>query len=259
MLTSLLTATYMFRLVFLTFHGERRHDAPAPAHPEEEEPAAHDAAPHGATAHGHGAHLHDAPPAMALALVVLAIGSVLAGYVGVPAALGGHNALGAWLAPSFAAQSATTLANDAVGEVGEAGDGGEGAAAGAGAEMTLMVVSSIVALAGIGIAAFIWLKRRDIAAGAARSFPGLHRLLVNKYYVDEVYDAAVVQPIRIVSQEGLWRGVDVQLIDGAVNGAASIVDGGASLLRRLQSGSVRAYAGSLFVGVVLILGYYLWR
>jgi len=77
--------------------------------------------------------------------------------------------------------------------------------------------------------------------------------------VDEAYDAAVVQPIRIVSQEGLWRGVDVNIIDGAVNGTASIVDGSAGVLRRLQSGSVRAYAGSLFVGVVMILGYYLWR
>ena len=102
--TSLLTATYMFRLVFLAFHGERRHDAP-PERPEEEEPAAqagagaHAAHPasripdpgHGQS-HGHGGHLHDAPPAMAIALIVLAIGSVLAGFVGVPHALGGRTA-----------------------------------------------------------------------------------------------------------------------------------------------------------------------
>jgi NADH-quinone oxidoreductase subunit L len=74
-----------------------------------------------------------------------------------------------------------------------------------------------------------------------------------------VYDATVVQPIRIVSTEGLWQGIDVNVIDGAVNGTASIVDGSSSLLRRLQTGSVRAYAGSLLIGVVLILGYYLWR
>jgi NADH-quinone oxidoreductase subunit L len=241
-LTSLLTATYMFRLVFLTFHGERRHDAPAPQHPEEEEPAA---------------HLHDAPAAMALALIVLAFGSVLAGYAGVPRALGGNNALGAWLAPSFTARSVTTLADQQVGEAGEAGGAGEAGAAGL--ELSLMVVSSIIAIVGIGLAAFIWLKRREIADKAAATFPGLYRLLLNKYYVDEVYDAAIVQPIRIVSQEGLWRGIDVHVIDGAVNGVATIVDGWSSLLRRLQSGSVRAYAGSLFIGVVLILGYYLWR
>ena len=129
----------------------------------------------------------------------------------------------------------------------------------AGVELMLMAVSSAIALIGIGLAAYIWLKRREIADKAAATFPGLYRLLLNKYYVDEVYDAAIVQPIRIVSQEALWRGIDVHVIDGAVNGVATIVDGWSSLLRRLQSGSVRAYAGSLFIGVVLILGYYLWR
>jgi len=82
---------------------------------------------------------------------------------------------------------------------------------------------------------------------------------VNKYYVDEAYDAAIVQPIRIISEEGLWRGVDVHVIDGAVNGVGEAVGGASELLRRLQTGSVRAYAASLFLGVVLIVGYYLWR
>ena len=198
---------------------------------------------------------------MALALVVLALGSVLAGYLGVPQALGGGNAIGSWLAPSFSARSVTTLAAGQVAEAGqEAGGVGETVGEGArGLELSLMVVSSIVALVGIGLAAFIWLKRREIADRMAAAFPGLYRLLLNKYYVDDVYDATLVQPIRIVSQDGLWRGVDVHIIDGAVNGTASIVEGSSSLLRRLQSGSVRAYAGSLFIGVVLILGYYLWR
>ena len=272
-LTSLLTATYMFRLVFLTFHGERRHEAPSAEHAEEEEPTAHlshqpattslhpSHRPAPADSHSHGNHLHDAPPAMALALVVLALGSVLAGYIGIPAALGGHNAIASWLAPSFSARSVTTLAEGQVAEAGqEAGGAGETAAEGEGGlELSLMVVSSIVAIAGIGLAAFIWLKRRQIANRMAATFPGVYRLLLNKYYVDEIYDATIVQPIRIVSQEGLWRGVDVHIIDGAVNGTASIVEGSSSVLRRLQSGSVRAYAGSLFIGVVLILGYYLWR
>jgi NADH-quinone oxidoreductase subunit L len=280
-LTSLLTATYMFRLVFLTFHGERRHDAAAPEHSEEEEPTAHEAdavpaahlshqpaagplhpshRPAAVDSHSHRNHLHDAPPAMALALVVLAIGSVLAGYVGIPTALGGHNAIGSWLEPSFSARSVTTLAAGQVAEAGQEAGAGETAGEGErGVELSLMVVSSIVAIVGIGLAAFIWLKRREIANRLAATFPGVYRLLLNKYYVDEIYDATIVQPIRIVSQEGLWRGVDVHIIDGAVNGTASIVDGSSSLLRRLQSGSVRAYAGSLFIGVVLILGYYLWR
>ena len=74
-----------------------------------------------------------------------------------------------------------------------------------------------------------------------------------------IYDAALVQPIHIVSEQGLWKAVDVGLIDGAVNGVADAVGGGSEILRRLQTGSVRAYAASLFLGVVMVLGYYLWR
>jgi NADH-quinone oxidoreductase subunit L len=249
-LTSLLTATYMGRLVFLTFHGERRHDAPA----------AHDAHGHGAHDHGHGhghGAPHDAPPAMALALIVLAIGSVAAGYVGIPAALGGHNALGAWLAPSFAAPVEATVAEagaEAAVEGEEAHDAEHIAL-----ERTLMGVSSGIAVGGLLLASFIWLKRRDIADQMARNFAPIHRLLLNKYYVDEVYDATIVTPVQAVSREGLWRGIDVGVIDGAVNGVAAIVDAGSLMLRRLQTGSVRAYAGSLFLGVVIMLGYYLWR
>jgi NADH-quinone oxidoreductase subunit L len=268
--TSLLTATYMFRLVFLTFHGERRHDAPAPEPAEEEEPGAHPAPPHPAPSHRHatdpshrpvadshrhdsGSHLHDAPPAMAFALIALAVGSVLAGYVGVPHVLGGENRLATWLEPSFQAPQATAV------EVFEAEPAAAEEEEHAALELTLMAVSSAIALIGIGLAAFIWLKRRDIADSMARNYAGVYRLLLNKYYVDEVYDATVVQPIRIGSQEGLWRGLDVQVVDGAVNGTGALVAAGSSVLRRLQTGSVRAYAGSMFVGVVVILGYYLWR
>jgi NADH-quinone oxidoreductase subunit L len=76
--------------------------------------------------------------------------------------------------------------------------------------------------------------------------------------VDEFYDATLVQPIRLLSENGLWKGIDVQAIDGAVNGIAEIVGGVGERLRRVQTGSVRTYAASLFLGVVLILGYYLW-
>ena len=75
----------------------------------------------------------------------------------------------------------------------------------------------------------------------------------------EIYDATVVQPIRIVSEEGLWQVVDVKLIDAAVNGVGQTVAGASEQVRRLQTGSVRAYAASVFLGVVAILGYYLWR
>ena len=241
---SLMTAAYMFRLVFLTFHGERRHDAPAPAHPEEDDPAAHsDHAP----SYSAPSHPHDAPPAMAFALIVLALGSVLAGYVGVPHALGGQNQIAEWLAPSFAVSGAVVESLHVVGE--------EEAAL----EFTLMGVSIAIALAGIAIAVLVWLRRPEIAASMAKRYPALHRLLLNKYYVDEAYDLAVVQPIRVGSEEALWRGFDVRVIDGAVNGTGAVVAGSAGVLRLLQTGSVRTYAGSMLIGVVVILGYYLWR
>jgi NADH-quinone oxidoreductase subunit L len=240
-LTSLLTAIYMFRLVFLAFFGDRApspSSAPAPAHPEEEEPAAQahagGSAHQDGTAHpAHAAHLHDAPPAMALALIVLAAGSVVAGYV----SLGGG--FERFLEPSFAPQPVEEVADR-------------------GLELTLMVVSSLVAVAGIAIAAYFFLKNRAASDRVAARFAGPRRLLEHKYYVDEIYDAAIVQPIRIVSESALWKIVDVRLIDGAVNGVGDTVSGASDLLRRVQTGSVRAYAASLFLGVVLILGYYLW-
>jgi NADH-quinone oxidoreductase subunit L len=251
LITSLLTAIYMFRLVFLTFHGERRPAAAAPAHPEEEEPAAHQ--PHGsaAPAHAAGHHLHDAPRPMAIALVVLAIGSILAGYAGFPSALGGSGRFEHFLAPSFSAPAA------AGGEV--AGSESHASEDHVGLELSLMAVSSAVAIAGIGLAFFFFLRNREAARRLADRFGGIRTVLLNKYYVDEIYDAGIVQPVRIVSEEGLWKGLDARGIDGAVNGVAETVGGLSEVLRRAQTGSVRAYAASLFLGVVAVLGYYLWR
>ena len=296
MVTSLLTATYMFRLVFLAFHGERRTGEHAAAHPEEEEPVrdpdavqrhgphtAHDA---GALGHAHAPH--DAPPSMAIPLIVLAAGSVLAGYVGVPHALGGSHRIERFLEPSFevsesarrveatAAQAAPApgegvrtvaaqepAASDAIGTAG----------AGESTELMLMALSSAVALAGIVIAAYFWLRpstgsgrpelvegrNRAAADAVARRMHGLYNLLLHKYYVDELYDGAVVQPIKLLSTGGLWKGVDAGVIDGAVNGIGQTVRAASGALRRVQTGSVRTYAASLFLGVVLILGWYLLK
>jgi NADH-quinone oxidoreductase subunit L len=121
-----------------------------------------------------------------------------------------------------------------------------------------MAVSSGIALAGIGIAWFFWYRRSNAAASLARSFSALYTLLLNKYYVDEIYDAVIVQPIKRVSVDGLWKAVDVGLIDGSVNGVGGVVRGASSSLRRIQTGSIRTYAASLFLGAILILGWYLW-
>jgi NADH:ubiquinone oxidoreductase subunit 5 (subunit L)/multisubunit Na+/H+ antiporter MnhA subunit len=76
---------------------------------------------------------------------------------------------------------------------------------------------------------------------------------------DELYDKAIVRPIKRISTTVLWRGVDAGLIDGSVNAVGLVVRGWSAVLRRMQTGSVRAYAMSFFVGVVALLGYYLWQ
>jgi NADH-quinone oxidoreductase subunit L len=275
LVTSLLTAIYMFRLVFLAFHGERRNEAPRPDHPEEEEPvtsgpvlAAHAAhGGHGAHAtpavhgtHGaHGAHgIHDAPPTMALPLIVLAVGSVLAGYAGVPHALGGSNRIEQFLHPSFEAGAASHQPA-AVPEGGGPAAAAEDEHALERTELMLMALSSGVAFAGIGIAAYFWQRKRATAAGMAQRFRPVYTLLLNKYYVDEIYDTLFVQPIKLLSTKGLWRVTDVGLIDGAVNGVGVAVRGSSMALRRLQTGSVRAYAAGLLVGAVLIVAFYVVR
>jgi NADH-quinone oxidoreductase subunit L len=238
MMTSLMTAFYMFRLVFLAFHGERRA-APAGAH------AAHDHHPDAESHDAHHApHLHDAPPAMAIPLVVLALGSVVAGYLNLPAGLGGSAFLEHFLEPSLhvpvveGAHAAAEHANHSL-------------------ELTLMAVSSVVALIGIGLAAFLYLKRPALPEALAARFPGAYQFLVHKGYVDELYDAVVVQPVKALSEGVLWR-FDANVVDGAVNGAGRIVVETGSVVRQIQTGSMRAYAVSVLLGVVMIVGYYLW-
>ena len=262
LVTALLTATYMFRLVYLAFFGERRSADAGGSHAHDSHgstpPSLHASAP------AHGSHLHDAPPAMAIALIVLAIGSVLAGYVGVPKSLGGGERFDHFLAPSFQAMTLTgagpatgTLVATVVppGPEVAADLAGESSSQ----EMTLMGTSVLAAFAGIGLATFFFLRRPAAADAMAARFSGLYRLLLGKYFVDELYNAVIIQPIKKVSTLVLWRGVDAGMIDGSVNGVGLVVRGWSAVLRRLQTGSVRAYAMSLFIGVVVIVGYYLWR
>ena len=191
---------------------------------------------------------------MAIALVVLAIGSVLAGFVGVPHALGGHNQIEAFLEPSFTAIGAHEGATVAAEAAAPAASHAETST-----ELGLMLLSTMVAIAGIFVATLFFLKRPERADRVAAQFAGAHRVLLNKYYVDELYNAVIVQPIKKVSSGLLWRGIDAGVIDGTVNAVGLVVRGWSAVLRRLQTGSVRAYAMSFFMGVVTILGYYLWR
>ena len=277
--TSLMTAFYMFRLVFMAFHGERRdvgadaaaghahaHFNPAdfaaklgldfsiaPSYSPPDHQASVAQGP--AAAHGqnreaqsshvhHTSHLHDAPRSMAVPLIVLAIGSVAAGYLNVPAGLGGSAFLEHFLEPSLhvpAMEGAHAAAEHADHTL----------------ETVLMIVSSLIAVSGIAIAWVLYVKRPNVPSALASRFSGVYEFLVHKAYIDELYDAAIVQPIKALSENVLWR-ADARLIDGAVNGAGRIVAETGSIVRRIQTGSVRAYAVSVLLGAVLIVGYYLW-
>jgi NADH-quinone oxidoreductase subunit L len=227
MLGSLLTSICMFRLTFMTFHGDARR-------------AHHDV---------DSSHPQDIPLSMAVPLVLLAAGSIAAGYVGIPDGLGGGNRIQEFLAPSFTVVQQSGLAEIAEGT----------RAVDSGLALVLMLLSTSMSLAGIAIAARIYLQQPEIAERVTARFPGLSRFLVNKGYVDELYDEAVVQPVLSLSENTLWRRLDATAIDGAVNGMGTIVSGIGLLLRELQTGSVRSYALSVLLGAVLIVGYYLWR
>ena len=200
---------------------------------------------------------------MALPLILLAVGSIFAGYVGVPHALGGSNRIETFLEPSFEAHGAPHAVTAAEAPAAEAAVPGEAHAAethaDVGTERLLMGISVGVAFAGIFIAMYFWLRNRSAADRMAQSFGGLYRLLLDKYRIDELYDAMFVQPVKRLSTMVLWRGVDAGLIDGAVNGVGAMISGSSSVLRRIQTGSVRTYAFGLFAGAVAILGYYLLR
>jgi NADH-quinone oxidoreductase subunit L len=126
-------------------------------------------------------------------------------------------------------------------------------------ESALMGISSGIAVLAIGVAFYFFMARRRAAETLATRFAALYRLLLHKYYVDEIYSAGIVEPVKRISTAVLWRGVDVGLVDGAVDGTGRTVQGASGLLRLLQTGSIRAYAAGVVGGAILILGYYLWR
>ena len=202
---------------------------------------------------------------MALPLILLAVGSIFAGYVGVPHALGGSNRIE--IVPRAVLRGARCAACGHGGGRGSCGGTCRGRRgprreethADVGTERLLMGISVGVAFAGIFIAMYFWLRNRSAADRMAQSFGGVYRLLLDKYRIDELYDTIFVQPIKLLSTVGLWRGVDAGLIDGAVNGVGAMISGSSSVLRRIQTGSVRTYAFGLFAGAVAILGYYLLR
>ena len=263
-ITAAMTAFYMFRLIYMTFYGEYRGPAWEHGH---DETHGHD------DAHGHHAWHgpHESPRAMTVPLLVLAVGAIAAGYVGVPAVLGEGvgipNTIEHFLEPSFTA--------------GEAEPAGEVHHLSHATEFGLMGVSVLLAIGGILLARRNYVQRPEVSEQWAQQWAGPHRVLTNKYYVDEFYGATVIKG-TMTSARSLFT-VDRRVVDGAVNGTAwttvvlswishvldkYVVDGIVNLvgnagreasysLRRVQTGLIQNYAFATLFGVFAFVTWYL--
>jgi NADH-quinone oxidoreductase subunit L len=212
-IAAFITAFYMFRAVFMTFHGEARFDH-------------------------HHVHPHESPPLMTVPLMILAGLSVVGGLVGFPIIEGAHK-FKDFLAPSIATLHPSVHHSMAF-------------------EITMMLFSMLVAGIGIYTAYKCYIKKPELPGKITAKFPATYDLIYNKYYMDEFYDATVVEPIKSGS-DFLWRGVDEKVVDGAVNGTAGVVAWLSAHLRKLETGFVQNYALAILIGAVLITGYLIGR
>ena len=238
-LTAGITSFYMFRLWFLTFFGESR-------------------ASHREDTHHSGVknvHVHESPWIMLAPLVVLAVLSVVGGYVGVPRALWGQNQFDKFLSPVVTPSSEAMPAGKAPGEA-----AGEAATEHAETNMELILTGASVGVAIIGFS-FAWLfyyKRRDLPERITARISGLYALVRDKYRVDEAYGWAFVQPVVEGSRRLLWQQVDVGTVDALVNESAASANQLSDGARRMQSGNIRSYAGWVAVGAAAVVAYMIW-
>ncbi len=264
-LTALLTAVYMTRMMVMTFWGTERF---------RETDASHDLE-HAEVQH-HGTHEpHESPWIMTVPLIVLAVLSTVGGFIGVPYALGSlfsdhptnyieqtldpviaklpegdahatesdsHEPI--WLSPPPQPHDGAP-AFAPLGETHQAAE--HHSPEEVRMERILTVVSVLIALIGIGIGWTIFKKRPLLQ---------MPRLLENKYYVDEIYDAAIINPIKVGSREGLWKIFDIGVIDGFLHGLGQVVTEAGRLVRHMQAGFVRGYAAIILLGALAVIGFF---
>ncbi len=217
-ITAGLTAFYMFRLVYMTFYGNPRYDKQT------------------------AEHLHESPASMTTPLIILGVLSVVGGLIGWPAVLGG----GAWLEhfmhPVFA--KAQEIGIQHAGEHSHS------------TEYLLIALSIALVVVAILTARRLYLNRSENSDSMEKSLGGIHTLIYNKYYVDELYDKMFITPTVNISVM-LWKKFDVLIIDGFVNGSAWLVGQLSGAVRKLQTGMIRSYAFVFLTGVIFVVGYLL--
>jgi NADH-quinone oxidoreductase subunit L len=304
--TAIMTAVYMTRMMAMTFWGESRFDlhlpeddhdaAKAEEHAFEEGLAHDDAVSHGHADHGHDHHAHEAhghddddeeehhhalPPdfkphespwTMTVPLIILAFLSTVGGLVGVPYAmssifgLGDVNKFEHVLEPVIAKKgdhkdaghgSATEekkdvkhfFASETKSTTAGAEDHGAHSPEEISKERWLALLSVVLAGLGIGIGWVMFGKT------PLREMP---KLLENKWYIDEVYNKFLIDPITRFSRSGLWKGFDLGVIDGIIHGVGQFVTSFGSLARAVQVGFVRSYAAFILLGALVVLGYFIY-
>lgn len=212
--TAMMTAFYMFRLYILTFEGKERF--------------------------GQDKHPHESPKIMTIPLMVLAVLSVIGGFIGIPEVFSGEhgNQFHNWLAPIFknAERKLALFGSHSHTE-----------------ELILMILSVIGAVAAIWFARYVYLKKPSIATNTVSKFRGVYNLLWNKYFVDEAYDAAIINPIVKGSRSILWKFTDNKIIDGLINGTAKLIDIISANIRKIQTGVAQLYAMIMVLGIVAAL------
>jgi NADH-quinone oxidoreductase subunit L len=216
-----LTSFYMFRLIFLTFFGEKRYDE-------------------------HHVHVHDSPKSMTIPLIVLAILSVCGGWMAAPQFVGGINHFEHFLEPVLSAGA------------GAATEGAQSAAAGPTILQALMGAPVIAGLLGLLLAWWLYIQSPETPEKLAESLSGPYKLLYGKYYIDEIYQAVIVRPLVWVSNNVLWHVVDERVIDGTVNGVATVSRETGDRLRHANTGNIRSYATWIALGVVVFTSLLLW-
>ena len=236
-----MTSFYMFRLWFMTFFGEYRGELAADAG-------------HGHDSHdAHGEHdhagPHESPMIMIVPLMLLAVLSVVGGWVGVPPALGGSDHFDHFLDPVFSAYAPAHAAMEAAASHEDE----------RGTEIAFMLISVAAAVIGFLGAWYLYYKRTDLPAKMAAAAGGLYTFVLDKYKVDEFYGATIIQPIILISTNVLWKGVDATVIDGAVNESAAGVKDISDGLRHMQSGNIRSYAGWVAFGAAVVIAFMVWR
>ncbi len=215
---ALMTSFYMFRSLYMTFYGKSR----VPAH----------------------IHVHESPALMTIPLIVLAVGSALAGFLNIPV-FHGLNNFAQFLDPVFAPAKEIIEHGHAHGH-------------NVTLEVGLACVSVLIAVVGLLLARYMYIVDPSAPGRVIEHHPNIHETVYNKYWIDEIYDTVFVNSI-VRASRWLWRFVDEKIVDGIVNGVASVAILFGSGLRRLQTGLVKDYALSILIGVVAVIGYLVLR